>query len=73
LLAFEPEDESPIVFLRIYKQFRKRALKVAQPFQALLRGSEKLNAKVIKTPAGAEVSAINSISGLTSKISCINW
>ena len=29
LLGFEPEDESPIIFLRIYKQFRKRGLKVS--------------------------------------------
>jgi NADH-quinone oxidoreductase subunit G len=28
LIGFEPEDESPIVFLRIYKQVRKRGLKV---------------------------------------------
>lgn len=29
LINFEPEDESPIVFLRIYKQFKKRAIKVS--------------------------------------------
>ena len=67
LLAFEPEDESPIVYLRIYKQFRKRALKVTTVSSYTSRGSEKLNAKVIKTTAGAEAAAINSIDGLTSK------
>jgi len=67
LLAFEPEDESPIVFLRIYKQFRKRALKVSTISSFTSRGSEKLNATVIKFAPGAEVSAINSIAGLTAK------
>ena len=67
LLAFEPEDESPIIFLRIYKQFRKRALKVSTISPFTSRGSEKLNATVIKFAPGAEVSAINSISGLTAK------
>jgi NADH-quinone oxidoreductase subunit G len=67
LLAFEPEDESPIIFLRIYKQFRKRALKVSTISPFTSRGSEKLNATVIKFAPGAEVSAINNISGLTAK------
>ena len=67
LLGFEPEDESPIIFLRIYKQFRKRALKVSTISPFTSRGSEKLNATVIKSAPGAEVSAINSISGLTAK------
>ncbi len=67
LLAFEPEDESPIVFLRIYKQFRKRALKVSTISPFTSRGSEKLNATVIKYAPGAEVSAINSITGLSAK------
>ncbi len=67
LLAFEPEDESPIVFLRIYKQFRKRALKVSTISPFTSRGSEKLNATVVKYAPGAEVSAINSITGLSAK------
>ena len=67
LINFEPEDESPIVFLRIYKQVYKRAMKVSTLAALTSRGSEKLNANLIKTAAGNEVSAINSISGLTSK------
>ncbi len=67
LLALEPEDESPIVFLRIYKQFRKRALKVSTISPFTSRGSEKLNATVVKYAPGAEVSAINSITGLSAK------
>jgi len=67
LINFEPEDESPIVFLRIYKQFKKRAIKVTSIASFTSRGTQKLKAKLIKTAAGAEVSAINSITGLSEK------
>jgi NADH-quinone oxidoreductase subunit G len=67
LINFEPEDESPIVFLRIYKQFKKRAIKVSSIASFTSRGTEKLSAKLIKTAAGAEVSAINSITSLSDK------
>ena len=67
LINFEPEDESPIVFLRIYKQVHKRSIKVTTIAALASRGSQKLKAKLIKTAAGNEVSAINSISGLTGK------
>ena len=59
LLGFEPEEESPIVFLRIYKQLRKRALTVLSDAPVASRGSVKLKAQL--------VSDISSISGLTSK------
>jgi len=59
LLGFEPEEESPIVFLRIYKQVRKRALKVVTDAPLASRGSTKLGAKL--------VSDIAQISGLTAK------
>ena len=67
LINFEPEDESPIVFLRIYKQFKKRAIKVRSIASFTSRGTQKLKAKLIKTAAGAEVAAINSITGLSEK------
>ena len=67
LINFEPEDESPIVFLRIYKQFKKRAIKVTSIASFTSRGTQKLKAKLIKTAAGAEVAAINSITGLSEK------
>jgi NADH-quinone oxidoreductase subunit G len=59
LLGFEPEEESPIVFLRIYKQLRKRGLVVISDAPVASRGSVKLNAKLI--------SDIKAISGLTNK------
>ena len=67
LINFEPEDESPIVFLRIYKQVHKRSIKVTTIAALASRGTQKLKANLIKTAAGSEVSAINSISGLTGK------
>ena len=67
LINFEPEDESPIIFLRIYKQVKKRAIKVSSIAAFASRGSQKLNANLIKTATGAEVAAINSITGLSSK------
>ena len=67
LLSFEPEDESPIVFLRIYKQVRKRALKVSTLTPYTSRSSEKLNATIIKMVPGNEVAAISAINGLTGK------
>ena len=59
LLGFEPEDESPIVFLRIYKQVRKRGLPVISDTAFPSRGSKKLSAKL--------VNQISDISGLTDK------
>ena len=67
LINFEPEDESPIVFLRIYKQFKKRTIKVTSIASFTSRGTQKLKAKLIKTAAGAEVAAINSVTGLSKK------
>ena len=67
LINFEPEDESPIVFLRIYKQVHKRLVKVTNIAPLASRGSEKLKANLIKTTSGNEAQAISSISGLTKK------
>ena len=67
LISFEPEDESPIVFLRIYKQTHKRAIKVTSIAPFTSRGSQKLNAKLIKTATGNEVAAISALTGLTAK------
>jgi len=67
LISFEPEDESPIVFLRIYKQTHKRAIKVTSIAPFASRGTQKLNAKLIKTATGNEVAAISALTGLTAK------
>jgi len=66
LVGFEPEEESPIVFLRINKQVRKRALKVSAVATKLSIGVEKLKAEFIKVAPGAEVAAVSALS-LTAK------
>jgi len=66
LVGFEPEEESPIVFLRLNKQVRKRALKVTAIATKLSIGVEKLKGEFVKVAPGAEAAAIASQS-LTSK------
>jgi len=59
LVGFEPEEESPIVFLRIYRHVRKRALSVISDAPLASRGSKKLAAKL--------VSSISEVSGLSAQ------
>jgi NADH-quinone oxidoreductase subunit G len=67
LLGFEAEEESPIVFLRLFKQVRKRGMKVTAVAPFVTRANHKLNATVIKTTAGNEANEIINIAGLTDK------
>ena len=66
LVSFEPEEESPIVFLRINKQVRKRGLKVTSISTKLSIASEKLNAHFTKVAPGAESASLSSLE-LTNK------
>lgn len=63
LAGFEPEDESPIIFLRLRKAVRTRGLPVATiaPFSS--RGSAKLDARLIATVPGGEAAALDSLAG----------
>ena len=67
LLGFEAEEESPIVFLRLFKQVRKRGMKVTAVAPFATRANQKLKAHVIKTTAGNEANEIINITGLTNK------
>jgi NADH-quinone oxidoreductase subunit G len=58
LVSFEPEEESPIVFLRINKQFRKRALKVVSIGSKESIAVDKLKAEFVKVAPGQEAAAI---------------
>lgn len=58
LVGFEPEEESPIVFLRIMKQVRKRGVKVTAIASKLSRGNVKLGSNFLSVPPGAEASTI---------------
>jgi NADH-quinone oxidoreductase subunit G len=59
LVGFEPEEESPIVFLRIHKQVRKRGLKVTAIASRLSTGNVKLEADFISVAPGGEAEAIS--------------
>jgi len=67
LLGFEAEEESPIVFLRLYKQVKKRELKITAVAPFTSRGNKKLKAELISTQVGSEASAISNISNLSKK------
>jgi NADH-quinone oxidoreductase subunit G len=58
LLSFEPEEESPIVFLRIYRQVRKRSLTVKSDAPIKSRGSKKLNAVLAKEFSGLTANSV---------------
>ncbi len=60
LAGFEPEEESPIVFLRLRKAARKgvQVLAVA-PFQT--RGLTKMSGKLIRTAPGGEAAALDGL------------
>ena len=60
LIGFEAEEESPIVFLRILKQVRKRQLRVVAIGSKLSIGSEKLRAEFICVAPGSESQAVAS-------------
>ena len=66
LIAFEPEEESPIVFLRLNKNFKKRGLKVSSVATKQSIAMDKLKADFIKVAPGAESSAVAALS-LTAK------
>ena len=66
LLAFEPEEESPIVFLRLNKNVKKRNLKVSSVATKQSIAMDKLNIDFIKVAPGAESSAVATVA-LTAK------
>lgn len=61
LVAFEPEDESPMIQLRLRKAVRRGRTKVTAISSHLTSGNKKLNANLIATPAGHEVSAVTDL------------
>jgi NADH-quinone oxidoreductase subunit G len=61
LIGFEPEEESPIVFLRLRSAVRARQLPVFDIAPFTTRGSEKLNATVLGTVPGDEPQLLHSL------------
>ncbi|MDR1448647.1 MAG: molybdopterin-dependent oxidoreductase, partial [Propionibacteriaceae bacterium] len=58
LVGFEPEDEAPIVFLRLRKAVRKNKLSVQVVAPRLSAGSRKLSAELVGALPGAEAAAL---------------
>ncbi|MHB1009764.1 MAG: NADH-quinone oxidoreductase subunit G [Propionibacteriaceae bacterium] len=58
LVGFEPEEESPIVFLRLRKAVRKHKLAVVAVASLLSNGSKKLSATLVPTAPGSEAAAL---------------
>lgn len=63
LAGFEPEDESPIVFLRLRKAVRQHGLPVLTIAPFASRGSVKLGARLISTVPGGEAAALSNLTG----------
>ena len=62
LIAFEPEEESPIVFLRLNKNVKKRGLKVTAVATKQSIAMDKLKAEFVKVAPGAEGGAVTTLS-----------
>jgi NADH-quinone oxidoreductase subunit G len=58
LAGFEPEEESPAVFLRLRKAVRKNQTKVFTVAAFASRGVEKLSGQVVQTSPGSEAAAL---------------
>ncbi len=63
LAGFEPEEESPIVFLRLRKAARKRGLKVYSLAPFATPGLAKMKGTLIRTLPGAEAEALGDLVG----------
>jgi NADH-quinone oxidoreductase subunit G len=59
LIGFEPEDESPIVFLRLRKAARKHGLPVYAIAPFASRGLQKMSGRLLKTIPGAEAATLD--------------
>jgi NADH-quinone oxidoreductase subunit G len=66
LVTFEPEEESPIVFLRLNKNVKKRNLKVTSIATKQSIAMDKLNAEFIRVAPGSEAAAVSGVA-LTAK------
>ncbi|MEO3799646.1 NADH-quinone oxidoreductase subunit G [Nonomuraea sp. B1E8] len=63
LVGFEPEEESPIVFLRLRKAWMKKGLKVTAIAPFASPGLAKMGGRLIRTAPGAEADAIGDLLG----------
>jgi len=61
LVGFEPEDESPIVFLRLRKTMRANGTRIISVSSHVTRGLAKLRAEVRRTVPGGEAAALSTL------------
>jgi NADH-quinone oxidoreductase subunit G len=61
LAGLEPEDESPIVFLRLRKTVRKRGLQVLAVAPFASRGLTKLSGRLVTAVPGGEAAALDTL------------
>ncbi len=61
LAGFEPEDESPIVFLRLRKAVRRHGLQVFSVAALASPGLAKLSGELLVTEPGDEASALTAL------------
>jgi NADH-quinone oxidoreductase subunit G len=61
LVGFEPEDESPIVFLRLRKAARKHGVPVYAVAPFATRALQKMSGRLLKTLPGAEASRLDAL------------
>ena len=64
LVGFEPEEESPIVYLRLRKAARKRGVRVTSIAPFATRGLEKMGGTLVATVPGEEAAALDAIDEL---------
>ena len=64
LVAFEPEDESPIVFLRLRKAARS-GTRVVSVGAVATKGLKKMSGSLVASRPGAEAEALRSLDGET--------
>ena len=63
LVGFEPEDESPIVFLRLRKGVRRNRTQVYAVAPFASRGLDKLAARLLPTRPGSETTVLRDLGG----------
>ena len=61
LAGFEPEEESPIVFLRLRKAARKNGVQVLAVAPFATRGLTKMSGRLIRTAPGGEAAALDAL------------
>ncbi|MGH3678493.1 MAG: NADH-quinone oxidoreductase subunit G [Mycobacterium sp.] len=61
LAGFEPEEESPIVFLRLRKAARKNGVQVLSIAPFVTRGVSKMSGRLIRTAPGGEAAALDGL------------